>query len=142
VGWVGYAVTGALATGSYAGFWAWLLVAGMVATNFWVGIQPLLYYGKLRKRIPLGLAEPLVADRFLLWGLGSLARAAMIFLGPVSELALKQLAAESQLSYAAVVLVVASLLGLATSVAYWLTFNPTHTYTRWVERRYSPPQAA
>jgi len=27
--------------------------------------------------------------------------------------------------------VVASLLGLATSVAYWLTFNPTAAYARW-----------
>ena len=30
----------------------------------------------------------------------------------------------------------ASLLGLATSLAYWLTFNPTAAYSRWVERRY------
>jgi hypothetical protein len=142
LGCVGYAVSGGLATGSYTGFWAWLLVTGMVATNLWVGIQPLLYYRKLQKRIPLGLAEPIVADRFLLWGFGSLARAAMIFLGPVSELALQRLGAESQLSYAAVILVVASLLGLATSVAYWLTFNPTRAYTRWVERRYRSPEAA
>jgi predicted membrane chloride channel (bestrophin family) len=35
-----------------------------------------------------------------------------------------------------VTLVTASLLGLATSVAYWLTFNPTAAYARWVERRY------
>ncbi len=142
VGIVGYAASGGLATGRYEGFWAWLLVAGMIATNLWVGIEPLLYYGKLQKRIPLGLAEPLVTDRFLLWGLGSLARAAMIVLGPVSELALEHLGAEAQLSYTAVTLVVASLLGLATSVAYWLTFNPTRAYTRWVERRYRTPETA
>lgn len=136
VGCVGYAASGDLATGSYRSPWALLLVAAMVATNLWVGIEPLLYHAKLRRRIPLGLAEPLVADRFLLWGLGSLARAAMIFLGPLSELALERLAADAQLSYAAVVLSAASLLGLGTSFAYWLTFNPTPAYTRWVERRY------
>ncbi|MEN8160211.1 MAG: hypothetical protein ABFS41_09085 [Myxococcota bacterium] len=137
VGCIGYAVSGGLATGSYTGFWAWLLTGGMIATNLWVGIEPLAYHVKLRKRIPFGLAEPIVADRFLLWGLGSLARAAMIFLGPLSELALGRLGAEAQLSFSAATLVVASILGLATSVAYWLTFNPTKAYTRWVDRRYA-----
>jgi hypothetical protein len=136
VGWLGYAASGALATGRYQGGWVWLLYAGMLATNLWVGIEPLVYHAKLRKRVPLGLAEPLVADRFLLWGLGSLARAAMILLGPISELVLDRLGADARLSYSSLALVMASLLGLATSVAYWLTFNPTAAYARWVERRY------
>jgi hypothetical protein len=135
-GWIGYAASGALATGRYEGGWVWLLYAGMLATNLWVGIEPLVYHAKLRKRVRLGLAEPLVADRFLLWGLGSLARAAMILLGPFSVLALDRLGGDARLSYASVTLVTASLLGLATSVAYWLTFNPTAAYARWVERRY------
>jgi hypothetical protein len=135
-GLAGYARSGVLATGRYEGAWVWLLYAGVLATNLWVGIEPLVYYAKLRKRVPLGLAEPLVADRFLLWGLGSLARAAMALLGPLAELVLSQLGAEARLSFSSVTLVLASLLGLATSVAYWLTFNPTGAYTRWVERRY------
>jgi hypothetical protein len=135
-GWLGYATSGALATGRYQGGWVWLLYAGMLATNLWVGIEPLVYHAKLKKRVRLGLAEPLVADRFLLWGLGSLARAAMILLGPLSALVLDRLGAEARLSYSSLTLVLASLLGLATSVAYWLTFNPTATYVRWVERRY------
>ena len=133
---VGYAASGVLATGRYRGGWVWLLYAGMLATNLWVAIEPLLYHAKLKKRIPLGLAEPIVADRFLLWGLGSLARAAMIVMGPLSELALDRLGADARLSYSSLMLVLASLLGLATSLAYWLTFNPTHAYARWVERRY------
>jgi hypothetical protein len=141
VGWLGYAASGALATGRYQGGWVWLLYAGMLGTNLWVGVEPLLYHRKLRKRVPLGLAEPLVADRFLLWGLGSLARAAMILMGPLSVLALDRLGADARLSYSAVTLVAASLLGLATSVAYWLTFNPTAAYARWVERRYRAQQA-
>lgn len=136
VGWAGYAASGALATGRYQGVWVWLLYAGMLATNLWVGIEPLVYHAKLRRRVPLGLAEPLVADRFLLWGLGSLARAAMLLLGPLSVLVLDRLGPDARLSYASLTLVTASLLGLATSVAYWLTFNPTAAYGRWVERRY------
>lgn len=136
VGLLGYGWTGGLSTGSYTGVWAWLLVIGMVGINLWVGIEPLAYYAKLRKRIRLGLAEPMVADRFLLWGIGSLARAAMILLGPLAERMLLHLGHEAQLTFSAGVLALASLLGLATSVAYWLTFYPTPAYARSVERRY------
>jgi hypothetical protein len=136
VGWAGYARSGVLATGRYEGGSVWLLYAGMLATNLWVGIEPLVYHAKLRKRVRLGLAEPLVADRFLLWGLGSLARAAMLLLGPLAELVLSRLGPEARLSFSSLTLVLASLLGLAASVAYWLTFNPTAAYSRWVERRY------
>ena len=136
VGLLGYAASGLLATGRYSGGWVFLLYAGMLATNLWVAIEPLLYHAKLKKRIPLGLAEPIVADRFLLWGLGSLARAALVVMGPLSELALDRLGSDARLSYSSVMLVLASLLGLATSLAYWLTFNPTRAYARWVQRRY------
>lgn len=136
-GWIGYGASGGLATGRYESGWVWLLYAGMLATNLWVAIEPLLYYRKLVRRVPLGLAEPLVTDRFLLWGCGSLARAAMIVLGPVSGAVLSVLDGEARLSFSALTLVVASALGLFTSVAYWLTFNPTPAYARWVERRYA-----
>src|SRR5262245_22594786 len=136
VGWLGAAATGALATGRYEGGFVWLLTAGALATNLWVGIEPLLYHVKLRRRVRLGLAEPIVADRFLLWGLGSLARALMVLLGPLATLALDRLGADARLLFSSLTLVAASGLGLATSVAYWLTFNPTAAYTGWVERRY------
>ena len=136
IGWLGATTSGAFATGSYANRWVLLLTAGMLGTNLWVGIEPLVYHRKLARRIPLGLAEPLVADRFLLWGLGSLARAALILLGPAAEVLLAALTGGARDRFTAVTLVVASSLGLATSVAYWLTFNPTPAYVRWVERRY------
>jgi hypothetical protein len=136
VGWLGSAASGAFETGSYRNGWFLLLNTGMLAINLWVGIEPLVYYVKLRKRVRLSLAEPLIVHRFLLWGLGSLARAALIVLGPVGELALANLGGEARVSFTTAGLAVASLLGLATSVAYWLTFNPTAAYVRWVERRY------
>jgi hypothetical protein len=77
-----------------------------------------------------------VADRFLLWGLGSLARAVMVVMGPAAVLALALLDADVRISFSAATLMVASTMGLAASVAYWLTFNPTAAYERWVERRY------
>jgi hypothetical protein len=142
VGWLGATTSGAFATGSYASGWVRLLTAGMLGTNLWVGIEPLVYHSKLAKRVPLGLAEPLVADRFLLWGLGSLARAALILMGPAAEALLAGLDGEARNTFSAATLAVAGTLGLATSVAYWLTFNPTPAYARWVERRYRGPRAA
>jgi hypothetical protein len=136
-GWLGATTSGAFATGSYANGWVQLLTAGMLATNLWVGIEPLVYHAKLAKRVPLGLAEPLVADRFLLWGLGSLARALLILMGPAAEALLGVLGAGDRGAFSAATLFVASGLGLATSVAYWLTFEPTAAYVRWVERRYA-----
>ena len=70
--------------------------------------------------------------------IGSLARAAMLALGPLSVPVLDRLEGDARLVFSALTLMAASGLGLATSVAYWLTFNPTAGYARWVERRYRP----
>jgi hypothetical protein len=136
-GWAGYGLSGGFATARFEGGWLWLMLGGMLATNGWVGIEPLLYHAQLRKRMRLGLAEPLVADRFLLWGSGSLARAAMILLGPFGELMLGAMGEAAEVRVAAAVLCGASALGLFTSVAYWLTFCPTQAYQDWVARRYA-----
>ena len=54
---------------------------------------------------------------------------------------LQRLDGERAHTFSAVALALASALGLATSVAYWLTFNPTAAYARWVERRYRGSRA-
>jgi len=140
-GWLGSAASGAFETGSYRNPWFLLLNAAMLAINLWVGIEPLVYHAKLRKRVRLGLAEPLVVDRFLLWGLGSLARAALVVMGPIGELWLTSLDAEGRATFTTIAVSIASSLGLGTSVAYWLTFNPPAAYVRWVERRYRGSRA-
>jgi hypothetical protein len=140
-GWVGSAASGAFEAGSYRSGWFLLLNGGMLAANLWAALEPLVYHARLRKRFRLGLAEPLIVDRFLLWGLGSLSRATLIVMGPVSEWALLRLEGEARLGFGAAGMGLASVLGLATSVAYWLTFNPTGAYVRWVERRYRGSRA-
>lgn len=140
-GWLGSAASGAFETGSYRNGWFLLLNAGMLAVNLWAAIEPLAYHARLKKRIRLGLAEPLVVDRFLLWGVGSLTRAGLVVLGPISEWALLHLEGDARLTFTAVGMAVISALGLATSLAYWLTFNPTSAYVRWVERRYRSSRA-
>jgi hypothetical protein len=46
-----------------------LLALASLAGHAWTGLESLLYYGRMRKRARLGLADPVVTNRFLLWGL-------------------------------------------------------------------------
>lgn len=134
-GWVGYGLAGGFARGRFEGSWLWLMLAGMLLTNLWVALEPLHYWTRMRRRLRLGLADPIVTDRLLLWGCGSLARVVMVLVGPLSA-ALMRVAPESALyTISSSVLVLASACGLLTSVAYWLAFHPSTGYARWTELR-------
>ena len=142
VGWAGYGASGGFAGGRFEGTWLWVQLGGMLATNFWVAAEPLAYHQRMRRRLRLGLADPVVVNRFLLWGLGSLARAVMIGLGPLSALCLAHAGADAAFAISSAILVVASACGLFTSVAYWLTFFPTPGYARWLTSRAARGQSA
>jgi hypothetical protein len=135
IGWLGYVVSGEVAFGRFEGFWFWVMTSGMLVTNVWVAFEPCVYYASLRKRVRLGLIEPLVAERVLLWGIGSVARACMVLAGPLSSRHLATLTEADKLSHGAAVLVLTSLLGLVTAGTYWLAFQPPRAYLRWVEQR-------
>lgn len=69
--WLGWFITGqsgGFAHPSFRGTGITLLLACMLATNFWVASEPLAYYRSMRRRMRIGLAEPIVVERFLLWG--------------------------------------------------------------------------
>jgi hypothetical protein len=134
-----YGSSGGFAEGTFQGAPAWTLLGGMLVTNLWVAAEPLRYHLQLRRRIPLGLADPLVADRFLLWGCGSLARVFMILLGPAGAFGLAHLDGAARDAVTPLTLALASALGLFISVTFWLTFSPTDGYRRWVARRYAHP---
>jgi len=134
IGWLAFGVVEGFDPG-FRGTWFFIMLYGIVAANLWVAWEPLRYWVVARRRLSLGLAEPLVVDRFLLWGLGSLARTAMALCGPAADRLIPLLGADSHLLASAVVLCAASGLGLFASVSYWLPFFPTRAYIRFVERR-------
>ena len=111
------------------------MIGGILAANLWVALEPLFYRRRLLRRLQLGLAEPLVVDRFLLWGCGSLTRTAMVVAGGITSLVEHHTVLGSSLPLTVGVLVFVSACGLFTAVAYWLTFFPTQRYARWVTRR-------
>ena len=49
--------------------WWWLEWIGGIAPAIWIGAEGLHHYGTSRPRVRLGLCEPIVVHRFLLWGL-------------------------------------------------------------------------
>lgn len=133
-GYAGYAVTGGFLHGRPSGFWFWLLYSGFTAIGIWTLTEPLLYYAALRKRMRLGLADPLVVNRLLLWGAGSLARVAMLAIGAFSMLQLTGKAADLA-AIAAPTFLASSAAGLAVAICYGLAFFPPRTYKQAVLRR-------
>ncbi len=57
-----------------------LIQSARVVPFVWGALESLLYYGKLRRRLRLGLADPLITHQFLLWGIASTSMATMLLL--------------------------------------------------------------
>lgn len=139
-------VLGAAGHGLVAGFdrdltgvFAVIYLSGTVLTNAWASAESLRYYTLMRKRLKLGLVEPLEANRFLLWGCGAGAAAAML-LWTTFELQLQLVldaAAIETLRRTTLPLIAG--LGLACAGSYLLAFVPAE----WYVRRFSAsPQTA
>lgn len=114
----------------------WPLAGAMVLADLWIAGEALHFRARLRKRLALGLAEPLVIERLGLWGCAAVARIGLVMIAPVVTWAVPSPAERAAL--APPLLAVSALLILVTCVSYWLMLAPTAGYRRWVERRYAP----
>ncbi len=107
------------------GFWFWVDFTGRAAAPAWCSFESLRYYTMMRRRVKLGLADPVSAHRFLLWGLGSGAGFTMFLTGLVARIF-------GGGPFTNVSVLAMSSLGLFAAVAYWLTFFPPAVYRRLV----------
>jgi hypothetical protein len=100
----------------------------------WTSYEGFRCWDQARRRMKLGLAEPLVADRFLMWGF--VGAFALLSVGPsfVDALLGNAPGALSRLT--------AAVGGLGASIALQLAFLPPASYRRWVERRAAAVSAA
>ena len=89
----------------------------------WSAFESFRYHALLRKRVVIGLAEPEIAHRFLLWGCA--ATAAML----CSAISIANRALVERGVHPAALLST-SALGLVAAIALWLTFFPPHVYRR------------
>ncbi len=49
--------------------WWWFEWTGEIAPAIWIGVEGFHHYGTTRRRVQLGLCEPIVGHRHLLWGI-------------------------------------------------------------------------
>jgi hypothetical protein len=137
-GYVGYGLTGGFSHGRFAGVWFWLFYGTYIAGAAWVMVEPLRYYGVMRRRLRLGLADPLVVNRFVLWGSGSVCRLAMLVMGAVPGALFEHIPPALWPDANWITFIAVAIAGLGVSVTYWLTFFPTRAYVRFVTQRHNP----
>jgi hypothetical protein len=137
--WLGFALylyNGGMQMGDLYGPASWPYVATMVLADVWLVRDALGFRAQLRRRLALGLADPIVVDRLLLWSGASIARIGLVLIAPATSVLVGG-TTELRLSLVPALLAVsASLIFLAT-VSLWLMLAPTEAYRRWVERRYA-----
>lgn len=114
--------------GYYLGYTARLLAF------IWAAAEAFHYHARLRRRLVLGLADPVVTDRFYLWGVATATLCAgfLIFLygrltGP-------------NVADSAPVLLATSLVGILAGTTIWLAFLPPAGSVRRVRARASNPR--
>jgi len=95
---------------------------GRFAMYGWASFETLRQATLARRRVRIGLTEPLVANRFLLWGVSTLAANGIWAYSLWSEIAEVGDTTEFYL--------VASVLGITCALAIWLAFFPPQLYRR------------
>lgn len=114
-------------------------------------VESLRYYAASRKRLRLGLSEPVVTNRFLLWGVWSITTgllasseliARVIYFATAGELA-ETAAGVSQIAQPLIVITVAvtAVLGSVAVSLLFLTFFPTAWFRAMLERSSAAPKA-
>lgn len=112
------------------GVWLWLAFATRTLPLVWIVLESLRYYQTMRRRSALGLADPVVGEGFLLWGLGAVCAT----LSAVCAIVTRAVTGLSVMRMPEMVLPI-SLLSLTAVVTIWLAFFPPAAYLRALRRR-------
>ena len=105
------------------GFWA------RASAYVWAAVEAGRYYGTMRRRLKLGLADPVVTDRFRLWTISSYAVSAAFLIFYMGRLWAENVATSVP------VLAATSIAGLVAGVTVWLAFVPPDAYVERVRER-------
>jgi hypothetical protein len=114
----------------------WLEWLGEMTPLVWVGVESFLRYAGARRRAHFGLTDPIVANRFFIWGLFGVAQAsAMAAMVPMSI---------EYERYGTFSPLMDSLMGgleMLSVALVWLTFFPPEFYRRWLRAAAPPAQS-
>ena len=117
------------------GTYYWICFSVIGTYPLWTAVESFHYWGMMRKRVKLGLADPLVANRFLLWSIASFSSLASIWTVEIpSFLGYTRMSPEA-INLSSFTMVGTSIFGIATICTYWLTFFPP----AWYRARFESP---
>lgn len=126
-GWGLYVQGGGIATAK-PNLGYWIAFATIGTYPLWSGIEAFRYHALMKKRLTLGLADPLVVDRFRLWGVASLCAMSSIWIVNVPTFVGVDATTGTISGFVSACMVVTAGFGTATVCLYWLTFFPPAWY--------------
>lgn len=113
---------------------AWWCEYGVIFTySLWLAFEAFRYRGMMRKRAALGLADPMVTNRFLLWGTGSLFTFAATMVASVPFFLLES--PERMTALAPAIYVATAVAGVCSISCSYLAFLPPAWFSRQVRSR-------
>lgn len=120
----------------------WITWAARTSVFLWMLVESLTYWARLRRRLRLGLADPMVTNRFLLWGIWASTTLLLGLIDPLSRIWYVSRAGNTEqwipeVGSPVLMVLVASSAALSVIVmgTVYLTFFPTAGYRRWIESR-------
>jgi len=114
-----------------AGRWIGVSALSYAVCFGWASLESLAYWVALRRRLRLGLADALVVNRFLLWGLGcGFGLAIDVWLGSLAF-------AGVDFGLELLPRLLVSLSGLVNATCWFLGFTPPAAYARWIRGRHA-----
>jgi hypothetical protein len=122
-------IESALSAEPYPGVPGYLRVVIGICVLYWASAEAAIFSGRIRRRLALGLADAVVADRLRLWTIAISGASVSMTTSFVLSFQGIDLAASSL--GAAIV----GTLGLVSAASAWLAFLPPARYTAWVNAR-------
>jgi len=131
-GFVGEGFVTGFGGGGFDAVWSQLGILARGLAYLWAAIESFRYFALLRRRLRIGLADPLLVNRFLLWGIATSAAFG------IYAVALVNLLGSTSQDVAAGVFrptwaLLTSALGLTAAVCTWLAFLAPARYRHWTE---------
>ena len=110
--------------------WWWASILGRAGSHAWMGGEAFLYARQMQRRIRLGLADPVIADRMFLWSYAG-AATTLLWLGAGVA---RTLGGAAGLQHPATLQFIAAM-GIVATVTNWLVFMAPQAYIQGVRRR-------
>jgi hypothetical protein len=107
--------------------WWWAEWVALTATEAWMGAEAFVHYGSARQRVRLGLCDPLVCNRFLLWGL-----AASLWLVVQFTVIAQNIEYQLAHQWSPFMDTLVGITEMISIAMIWLAFFPPRFYRRWV----------